>query len=88
MNKFVGSEDPSIDNCNSFSLISINLLAQRTLVQFSSHLVIVGVLIVNLLCVDASWGQDSNSKRPFYEYPSHYLLKVNQLKDKYKLLIV
>ena len=85
MNKFVGSEDPSIDNCNSFSLISINLLAQRTLVQFSSHLVIVGVLIVNLLCVDASWGQDSNSKRPFYEYPGDYRQQVNQLKDKFKL---
>ncbi|MBT6953278.1 MAG: hypothetical protein HN990_02200, partial [Flavobacteriaceae bacterium] len=83
MNKFVGSGNSSIVNSNSFSLISTNLLAQRTFSQFSSYLVIVLVLIVNLLCVHASWGQDR--KRPFYEYPGDYRKEVNQLKDEFKL---
>ena len=83
MNKFVGSGNSSIVNSNSFSLISTNLLAQRTFSQFSLYLVMVLVLIVNLLCVDASWGQDR--KRPFYEYPGDYRKEVNQLKDEFKL---
>jgi hypothetical protein len=83
MNKFLGSGDHSIVNCNSFSLISTNILAQSTLAQFPSYLVIVWVLIANLLFVEATWAQDS--KRPFYEYPGDYRQQVNQLKDEFKL---
>ncbi|MZH40706.1 MAG: hypothetical protein F3740_02665 [Nitrospinae bacterium] len=40
------------------------------------------ILLANLLCVNASWGQDAD--RPFYEYPGDYRQQVNQLKSDFK----
>ena len=83
MNKFVRCGETPPANYNSFSLLLTMVLAQRTLALFTSRLALGGVLVFNLICVDASWGQES--KRPFYEYPGDYRQQVNKLKDEFKI---
>ncbi len=83
MNKWIASGEPPLVNYNNFSLLATMLLAQRTLAQLSPRLVAGWVLLVRLLCVDVSWGQEA--KRSFYEHPGDYRQQINQLKDSFKV---
>lgn len=75
---------PRGTNCNSFLLLSTMLSVLRSLAQLSPRLVVGLILVLSLLCADASssWGQEP--KRPFYEDLGDYRQQINQLKDNFK----
>ena len=80
MRKWVVSEEPPLENCNSFLLLSTMLSAQRALAQLLPRLV-VG-LVFSLLGAETLWSEEA--KRPFYEYPGDYRQQINQQKDDFK----
>ena len=61
MRKWVVSEEPPLENCNSFLLLSTMLSAQRALAQLLPRLV-VG-LVFSLLGAETLWSEEA--KRPF-----------------------
>ena len=80
MRKWVVSEEPPLENCNSFLLLLTMLSAQRALAQLLPRLV-VG-LVFSLLGAETLWSEEA--KRPFYEYPGDYRQQINQQKDDFK----